>query len=198
MVSLDLYRRYWRDSTVNMIFVWLKPGANAETAADAIRRRWGATYQLFVMPSEGWRKAQYALVDRGLALMMPIVFIAAVIALFGLMNSLLASVIDRVREIGLIRAAGGTARQVARLVTIEAVSFGVIAGVLSLPLGVGFFYFDVLANRAASPMGMPFRFPSLQLVSVVLGAAALMSALAGYLPGREAAKVRITEALQTE
>jgi putative ABC transport system permease protein len=130
--------------------------------------------------------------------MLPIVVIAVIIALFGLMNSLLASVIDRVREIGLIRAVGGTRRQVARLVTIEAMTLGLIAGALSIPLGIGFFYFDVLAQRTVTANGLFFRMPSLPVALLIVVGASITAALAGYLPAREAAKVRITEALQTE
>ena len=197
LLSMSLYRRYWRDHTVNMIAVWLKPGANPDTIADAIRRKWGATYELFVMRADSFRKAQHEVVDRGVVLMMPIVFIAAMIALLGLMNSLLASVIDRVREIALIRAAGGTAGQVARMVTIEALTMGLIAGVLSLPLGIGFFYFDVLVNRTVD-VGVPFTLPSLPFALAIIVAAALMAALAGYFPARNAARIRITEAVRTE
>jgi putative ABC transport system permease protein len=121
-----------------------------------------------------------------------------VIALFGLVNSLLASVLDRTREIGVLRSVGSTRSQIGRLVLYEAAALGIVGTLLAIPAGFSMNYLNELQNLVFSGSYFPFEPPGLLFLGSLFIAVAVLAALAGYFPGRRAARVRITEAIQTE
>jgi putative ABC transport system permease protein len=193
-----LYRPMWRDDTVTFIEPALEPGADRQAVIEAIRSRWGAKHALFVVTMEQFRKEANDLLNQTMLVTYPLVGISIAIALLGVVNSLLASVLDRIREIGVLRAIGATRAQVARSIVVEATIIGLLGGVLAVAVGsvLGYVQIDVLF-RGMFGMTVLYRYPT-TAAAFSLVAALVLAAASGYLPGRSAGRVEIVKALEYE
>ncbi|MBI2963701.1 MAG: FtsX-like permease family protein [Deltaproteobacteria bacterium] len=198
LMDRGLYGRLWRDERVSFIEPALRPGADRELVMETIRSRWGKQHALFVVTMEQFRGEADQLLNQTLLVAYPLVVIAIAIALLGVVNSLLASVLDRIREIGVLRAVGATRAQIARSIVIEATIIGLLGGVLAVAVGsvLGYVQVDVLF-RGMFGMTVLYRYPTAAaLFSLV--AALLLAAASGYLPGRQAGRIEIIKALEYE
>jgi putative ABC transport system permease protein len=121
--------------------------------------------------------------------------VAVVIAALGIVNTLTMNVIERVREIGILRAAGMTRRQVWRSVVVEAGVLGLAGALLGIVLGlvVGALMVVVTGGRLDVASGIPWSILGLALV---LGVAVAM--LAAAYPARIASRLSIVRAVQYE
>jgi putative ABC transport system permease protein len=124
--------------------------------------------------------------------------VAIVISVLGVVNALLASVLDRTREIGVLRAIGMLRRQVVAMVVFEGSLIGAtgIAGGIVLGLGIGHVLLAYV-NVAQTGWYLPFR-PSWAGVLEIAALVGLGSAAAGWYPARHAARLIVAEALGYE
>jgi putative ABC transport system permease protein len=130
-------------------------------------------------------------VDRRAALFAALAGVALLVALLGIVNTLAMNVIERVRELALLRATGLTRRQAWRLVVLEAAILGVVGAVLGVLAGLAAgAALVVLAGGAAIPYQAPWAVAGAALVG---GAA--VAVLASLYPARLAARVQIVGAL---
>ena len=133
-------------------------------------------------------------VDQLLLLIYALLAVSVIISVFGIVNTLVLSVYERTREIGMLRAIGTTRRQMRRIVRYESVITSIIGGILGTVLGVLFAY--VVSTRLAS-QGITFSVPWVQLV-VFLIVAGFVGVIAAVLPARRAARVNILDAIHYE
>jgi putative ABC transport system permease protein len=133
-------------------------------------------------------------VDQLLTLIYALLAVSVVISVFGIVNTLVLSVYERTREIGMLRAIGTTRRQMRRIVRYESVITSIIGGILGTVLGVVFAY--IVSTRLAS-QGITFSVPWGQLV-VFLVVAGIVGVIAAVLPAQRAARVNVLEAIHYE
>ena len=121
--------------------------------------------------------------------------LAVLIAVLGIINTLVLSVIERTREIGLVRAVGASRRQLRSMIRIESVVIAVFGALLGIVLGV---VFGVALQRAITDQGINIlSVPWVQLL-VFLVVAAGVGVLAAVLPARRAARLDVLQAVTTE
>jgi putative ABC transport system permease protein len=120
--------------------------------------------------------------------------LSMVVSLFGMVNTVVLSVFERTRELGMLRAIGMTRRQVRRMIRYESVITALIGAALGLPLGI---FLAALATRALADEGVAFSLPGSTLVVFALIAVGA-GLLAAALPARRAARLKVLEALQYE
>jgi putative ABC transport system permease protein len=133
-------------------------------------------------------------VNQLLMLLYALLAMSVTIALFGIVNTLVLSVYERTREIGMLRAIGTTRRQVRRMVRYESVITSVIGGVLGIGIGVLFAW---VVSTQFDAQGMVFSVPADQL-AVALVAAIAVGVIAAVLPARRAAQIDVLEAVRCE
>lgn len=127
-------------------------------------------------------------------------FITIIASVFGIVNTQYISVLERTREIGLMKSLGMSKRAVSRLFTVEATWIGFIGGVLGSLAGVAV---GTLANPFITKKldlgdgNHLLRFDILQIIGLIF-ALMLIATIAGLLPARKAAKLDPIEALRTE
>jgi putative ABC transport system permease protein len=120
--------------------------------------------------------------------------LSVVVSLFGVINTLVLSVFERTREIGMLRAVGMTRRQVRRMVRHESIVTALIGAALGLGIGI---FLAGLTSLALSGYGVVFAMPYRALAAFV-AIAILAGMLAAILPARRASKLNVLEALQYE
>jgi putative ABC transport system permease protein len=118
--------------------------------------------------------------------------LSVIVSLFGIVNTLVLTVFERTREIGMLRAIGMTRRQVRRMIRHESVITALIGGVLGIVLGI------VLGGLLVARVDF-IQF-SLPVVSLIIFAVMtiVVGILAAIFPARRAARLNVLEALQYE
>jgi len=113
-------------------------------------------------------------------------------------NTLLASVLDRAREIGVLRAIGATKGQLSKMLLTEAGWLGSIGGVLGLIAGTVMSYHHVVYNtKVLTGWTFQYHYPlGVALLSLALSVGLCL--LAGYVPARQAASAPIVSAIGYE
>jgi putative ABC transport system permease protein len=117
-----------------------------------------------------------------------------VVSLFGMVNTLVLSVFERTRELGMLRAVGMTRRQARQMIRHESVITALIGAALGLPLGI---FLSALVAQALSQYGVGFSLPVGTLAVFAL-VAVLAGVLAAVLPARRASRLNVLKALQYE
>jgi len=168
-----------------------------ESRQDAVRGRIDRTLKrqfpgLTVQSNDEFVKQQEDAVGQLLSLIYALLAMAVIVSLFGIVNTLVLSISERVRELGLLRAIGMSRRQVRRMIRYEAVITALIGAVLGMVLGV---VLAVLVTRAIEDFALSF--PIATLVAVLL-ASALAGVLAAILPARRASRLDVLESLAYE
>jgi len=135
MVDRGVFDRWWHDPGVNSAAVYLKPGADVAAAAARARTRWGAE-GLIVYTNGALRDRILAVFDQTFAVTGVIKVIAVLVAVVGIFLALTALVIEREREIGVLRAIGASRGQVRGLLLSEAALLGAVASALGIAAGM--------------------------------------------------------------
>jgi putative ABC transport system permease protein len=136
--------------------------------------------------------------DNTLILLNVQVALAIVIGFFGIVNTLLISVMQRTREIGLLRAVGMTTRQVGTMILIESAFIALVGAVLGIALGLAGARWP-LALHVAQVAGywLPLHIPW-ETIAVAIGASVAIGVVASILPARRAATIEVLEAITYE
>src|SRR5205807_4307878 len=115
-----------------------------------------------------FRTNQAQFINQLLMLLYVLLALSIIISLFGIVNTLVLTVFERTREIGMLRAVGMTQRQTRRMIRHESVITALIGAALGLPLGV---LLAALVTRGLANLGVGFHLPIQQLILFALVAA---------------------------
>jgi putative ABC transport system permease protein len=120
--------------------------------------------------------------------------LSILISFFGIVNTLVLTVFERTRELGMLRAVGMTRRQTRRMIRHESIVTSLIGAVLGMVVGI---LLSLLVTQALSSEGFIFAVPYNQL-AYFLVAVIFVGIVAAILPARRAARLNVLEALQYE
>ncbi len=179
----------------SLVLVTKDPVADTATVRDDIEAVTEDLPTVTVKDPEGLAAEQQGQINTFLNLIYGLLGLSVVIAILGVINTLSLSVIERTREIGLLRAIGMSRRQLRQMIRLESVIvavFGALLGMaLGLAFGAGLIY--ALRDQGLTELSIPW----LRLALFVL-AAGLVGILAAALPARRAARLNVLEAIATE
>jgi putative ABC transport system permease protein len=130
-----------------------------------------------------------------LAFITALLILSVLIAVIGIINTLALSVIERTRELGLLRAVGLSRRQTRRMIRVEAIVVALFGAVLGLAVGTAL---GVAITKSLADQGVDsLTFPWVRMGIFVI-VAAVAGVLAAILPARRAARLNVLEAIATE
>jgi putative ABC transport system permease protein len=190
--SAVLARDFGQDKDTFAI-VGFDPGANVKATEAAVKQRIDADFpSVQAKTAKEFKDEQAGQVDQLLYLIYALLALAIIVSLFGIVNTLVLSITERTRELGMLRAIGTSRRQVRRMIRYEAVITALIGGVLGIVLGV------VLAVLVTSPLdNFVLSLPVVSLI-VVLLLAGVAGVVAAILPARRASRLDVLDALAYE
>ncbi len=189
--------RHLPDQPVTNIAVYVQPGADAVRVRRELETRL-SQYPVMIAPNDVLRRGAVEVFDRTFAITYALEAVAIVVAMLGAANSLLALVLDRRREIGLIRYLGAAKNQVHTMILTEAGLLGFLAGLLGLVLGMALSLILIyVINKQSFGWTIQFHPPALLLGGALLLVWAV-TLLAGVYPARFAARLEPAEVVHTE
>ena len=165
-----------------------------DASASALERALAPFADVKLQTKAEFETDQSAWVDQILAIFYVLLGLAVLVSLFGIVNTLALSVLERTRELGMLRAIGMSRRQVRRMVRHESVVTALIGSTLGIAVGL---FLAALATTALSDEGLRFAVPVGSLVAFTV-VAALAGVLAAIGPARRAARLDPLKALQYE
>jgi putative ABC transport system permease protein len=146
-------------------------------------------------------KDQNAWVDKVLKLLYVLLGLSVLVSFFGIVNTLVLSIVERTRELGALRAVGMTRRQMRRMIRHESVITALIGATMGIALGIGLAALVIrrLSDYSVSTGGdgMHLAVPVASLAVFALAAVAA-GVVAAALPARRAGRLNVLAALQYE
>ncbi|MDW4906443.1 FtsX-like permease family protein [Streptomyces sp. ADMS] len=193
--GIAVAEKYVPGGQESALYVNAVDGTSADTLRPALERTLDPYPQVKVRDQADYKE----LIRNQIAVLLYLVYallgLAIVIAVLGVVNTLALSVVERTREIGLLRAIGLSRRQLRRMIRLESVVIAVFGAVLGLGLGLvwGVCIQRVLALQGMEALAIPWG----TIVAVVVGSA-VVGIVAALLPALRASRMNVLAAIAHE
>ncbi|MCI0521726.1 MAG: ABC transporter permease, partial [Chloroflexi bacterium] len=198
LMALPVYQQYWDDRSVTALALQAEPGADIEQLARQLQTAVASVQQLVVRPNQVLRAEVLSVFDRTFAITSALQLLATLVAFIGVLSALLSLELERMRELGILRSIGLTARQLWALILLETGLMGGIAGLLAMPTGYLLSLILVyIINRRSFGWTLQMQVepgPFLQALAIAL----LAALLAGIYPALRMSRMLAAEALRAE
>jgi putative ABC transport system permease protein len=172
-------------------FVRMRSG-ETDSAEAALKRQLKAFPNAKVQTKKQFVDNQISGLNAILNVLFVLLALSVIVSLFGIINTLVLTVFERTRELGMLRAIGMTRRQVRRMIRAESVITALMGGVIGIVLGL------ILGGLLAARIDfIVFALPWTQVIIFAV-AAVIVGLLAAIFPARRAGKLNVLEALQYE
>jgi len=195
----DLYRNWWGDAEFSRLRISTEENINPDDLLPQLREILDQYPQaLVIVPNETIRDLTLAIFDRTFTITGVLRILAIVVAFIGVLSALMALLLERLREFGILRASGMTPHQIILLILGQAAVMGIFAGLLSLPLGLMMsdVLIDVINQRSFGWSMQRFLPVSVLFEAFIL--AVLAAVLAAVYPAIRASQVSPALALREE
>ncbi len=190
-------QRYFRTDKADIFVVDVAPGADVDQVQQRMEDQYGKRRHIEVASGQDYRERWLKEFMSVMTFFDIVVGIGIVIGTLGVTNTMTMNVLERIREIGILRAVGMTRWQVVRMVLAEALIIGILGGLFGVAVGTYVAYFAVQGMAQSSGWELEFVLPkSLLVVGAVLALG--ISQLASLYPAWRATKVNIVRAVQYE
>lgn len=189
--------RYFRQKDANAFLIKVTPGSTISEVQNRIDELYGERDRLIISSNQSLLERVTRLMDQAFGMFDVLALIAILVGFFGVVNTITMNVIERTREIGMLRSIGMTRGQILSMILSEGALMGLIGGVLGLVFGAILSRIFMLAMSAMSGYSLEYVFPVQKALAAVL-IALVVSQVAAIFPAQRAARVRILEAIQYE
>jgi putative ABC transport system permease protein len=197
LMDRNVMLRYLPDPAASSLAIYVVPYARIEDVRAEIATA-AAGYRVLMFTNRDLRGEALRIFDRTFAITYALEAIAVLIAVMGVAGALLALVIDRRRELGLLRFLGAASGQIRKLIVIEAGLIGLLANFAGIALGFALSLILIyVINKQSFGWTIRFHWP----VAVLLGALTVVYAatvVAGLYPARVAVRLNPVEVVHEE
>jgi putative ABC transport system permease protein len=191
------YITYWDDRSANSFALRLAPGTSLEATRAEITRRWGDKYDFQVLSVADMKQKTQQGIDGFWAMSNALVMMSILVACLAVFNSMTSSLLERTREIGMLKAIGANDRHIGRMVVLESLLIGLVGGLVGLSAGLALSWTFVSALARNFSTVAEFFFPGWP-VGVAIAVVFLLIPFTGWLANRPTRRMRLVEALQYE
>lgn len=190
-------RRYFKLSDASAIFVRVQPGTSIQSVIHRMDEQYGERYRLTLLSNETLKAQINTLLNQAFSMFDMLAIIAILVASLGIVNTLTMNVLERAREIGMLRSIGMTREQVAGMILAEAGVMGLFGGLLGLAFGALLSRIFLQAMMAMSNYRLQFVLPVEGLLISLLAAWGI-SQIAALIPAVRASQIPVLEAIRYE
>lgn len=193
-----LFVRAFHDETINTVVIYLKPGVPLETARKQLEATLGPKYNAFAVTSREIRTEVMRIFDQTFLITYALLGVAIVVAVLGIINTLAALILERTRELALLRVLGMHAAEVRRMIVLESSILGGTSTVAGLAMGYALSWILInVINKQSFGWTIAFHTPA-RLIALSLVVTFLSSVLAGLVPARLTNRIDIVSAMKAE
>ncbi|MGN9806002.1 ABC transporter permease [Micromonospora sp. L32] len=173
-------------------FLQLAPGTRVADVQPQVETLLADSPEVSVADRAAFIKQQTSQLDTPLRMIQILLALAIVIAVLGIINTLALSVLERTRELGLLRAIGLRRAQTMRMITVEAVVISVFGALLGVVVGTGLgaAVVEALKDEGITDLVLPWG-----QMGLFLGLAAIIGVVAAVLPAVRAARINVLGAI---
>ncbi|MGH3646975.1 MAG: ABC transporter permease [Micromonosporaceae bacterium] len=188
--------RYFAGDLANQAYVKLAPGADADAVVKDTEKVMADYPMVNVSDRSDMVKQISSQIDIALNIFNVLLLLAVVIAFLGILNTLLLSIYERTRELGMLRAIGMARKQVKRMIRVESVIMAVFGCLLGIGLGLALGY--AVANTLVELNQLTaIALPGVQLLGFV-GVAVVAGVVSAWWPAFRASRLNVLEAIAYE
>jgi putative ABC transport system permease protein len=192
-ISKSVFDASWPTPENGFTFLNISGGvsdANTQVLEEAVRDFPDAQ----VLTASEFKEESLGPLNDVLNILYALLGLSVLVSFFGIVNTLVLTVFERTREVGMLRAVGMHRRQVRRMIRHESIVTALIGAALGIVVGL---FLAFLVTRVLEDEGVPFALPVASLLLFVL-AAIVVGILAAIVPARRASRLNILRALQYE
>jgi putative ABC transport system permease protein len=198
VMSLDTYRRWWQDDALTALALRLRPDSDADALARTLQGELAPIQRLLVRPNQALRRDVLLIFDRTFAITSALQLLATVVAFIGVLSALLSLLLEKQRELGILRAVGLTVRQLWGLVMLETGLMGAVAGLLAMPTGFVLALILVyIINQRAFGWTLQMQVGPAPFIQALI-VAVVAALLAGLYPARRMSQTVTADAMRFE
>jgi putative ABC transport system permease protein len=201
MVIMDrsTYVKYWpEEGRYSSVGIYLEPGSSLDETRSLIRGGLKRSEEVFITSNKELRREILRIFDQTFSITYALQIIAIVVAIFGIVNTLILLVMERERDIGVLKAVGATNRQVQRMTLLEAGLMGLISFVLGAVNGILLSLLLIFViNKQSFGWTIQFSVPGAMFGKTLILVLAC-ALIAGIFPARAAVSKRVSEVMRLE
>jgi putative ABC transport system permease protein len=195
LVSQETLQRGGLLALDSMLFINKADGASTEELRDGVGAITSELPTVTLKDPQEFADEQKEQINQFLYLIYGLLVLSVFIAVLGVVNTLALSVIERTREVGLLRAIGVSRRQLRTMIRLESIVIAVFGALLGLAMGLAF---GVTLMRTLREEGLTETVVPWPLLVVFVVGAAVVGVLAAVFPARRAAKLDVLRTITTE
>ena len=196
VVDREFLKKHWRDDRLSALAIYLTEDARPEQVRKSLEKVLDPT--MVLISNRGLKKRVSSIFDQTFAITYALEFIVVVVALLGVATGLSSNILERVHEIGALRAMGFNRKGIVSAIMGEAVIIGVLSVLVGLASGVCLAAILIfVVNKLSFGWTIQYIFAWKGMTAYLL-VVVLASLAASWLPARAAARIPIREALSEE
>jgi putative ABC transport system permease protein len=193
-----VYREIWNDHLVDSFGLYLKKNTSFQAVRDLITSDIGKRYRLIVLSNGQYKQEVFGAIDRTFSLTRATEFVAIIVAILGIINTLLVTVMDRRTEIGMLKAIGADSSQVSNMLITEGALIGLASTLVGVVFGTAFSAYIVKElMRFQVGWNMSWQMSPWVILQIFI-AAQVVTFISVWLPMRSADRIDAVEALHYE
>lgn len=194
----SIYVDAFHDDAINTVVIYLRPGVKLADARAKLEAMFGPKYHAFTVSNREIRAEVMKIFDQTFVITYALLAIALAVAVLGIVNALTALILERTRELALLRIAGMTTAEIRRMLLLESSILGFTSTVTGVAMGYVLSWILIyVINKQSFGWTIQFHSP---VATIALSALVtfLAAALAGGLPGQFASRLNLAAAVKTE
>jgi putative ABC transport system permease protein len=198
VMDRPLYVRTFHDEAINTVVIYLKPGTSVEQARAQLETMFGPKYHAFAVTNREIRAAVMRIFDQTFMITYALLAIAIIVAVLGIINTLTALILERTREIALLRVIGMTLGEVRKMIVIESAILGLVSTAIGIAMGYVLSWILIyVINKQSFGWTIEFHTP-VGIIALSCAVTLAAAALAGLAPARLAGRIHLSSATKTE
>jgi putative ABC transport system permease protein len=178
--------------------IYLKKGISRDAARIALEKELGPKYHAFAITNGSIRAEVMKIFDQTFLITYALLGVAIVVAVLGIVNTLSALILERTRELAMLRVTGVTTGELRTMLVLESTILGIASTVAGIVMGYALSWILIyVINKQSFGWTIQFHTP-VALIATSLGVTLAASALAGLVPARLANRIHIPTAIKSE